>query len=76
MAPGCTCRKRRRRSESPPGGRWSPPAPVAAGDEHVTAYYLIECPDRDRAVEIASRVLDSHVTAVEVRQIHNSTGLD
>jgi hypothetical protein len=50
--------------------------PVAAGDEHVTAYYLLECPDRDRAVEIASRILDSHVTAVEVRQVHNSTGLD
>jgi hypothetical protein len=49
--------------------------PVAAGDEHVTAYYLLECPDRDRAVEIASRILDSHVTAVEVRQVHNSTGL-
>lgn len=50
--------------------------PVAAGDEHVPAYYLVECPDRDRAVEIASRILDSHVTAVEVRQLHNSTGLD
>jgi hypothetical protein len=50
--------------------------PVAAGEEHVTAYYLLECPDRDRAVEIASRILDSHVTAVEVRQVHNSTGLD
>jgi hypothetical protein len=50
--------------------------PVAAGDEHVTAYYLLECRDRDRAVEIASRVLDAHVTAVEVRQLHNSTGLD
>jgi hypothetical protein len=37
---------------------------------------LLECPDRDRAVEIASRILDSHVTAVEVRQVHNSTGLD
>ncbi len=50
--------------------------PVAAGHEHVTAYYLLECPDRDRAVAIASSVLDSHVTAVEVRQVHNSTGLD
>ena len=50
--------------------------PVAAGDEHVTAYYLLECADRDRAVEIASRILDSHVTAVEVRQVHNSNGLD
>lgn len=50
--------------------------PVADGDEHVTAYYLLECADRDRAAEIASRVLDSHVTAVEVRQLHNSTGLD
>jgi hypothetical protein len=50
--------------------------PVPAGDEHVTAYSLLECLDRDRAVEIASRILDSHVTAVEVLQVHNSTGLD
>ena len=50
--------------------------PVAAGDEHVTAYYLLECRDRERAVEITSRILDSHVTAVEVRQLHNSNGLD
>ena len=50
--------------------------PVAAGEEHVTAYYLLECRDRDRAVEIASGILDSHVTAIEVRQVHNSNGLD
>ena len=55
-------------------GPESSTGPVAAGDEHVTAYYLLECPDRDRAVEIASRILDSHVTAVEVRQVHNYCG--
>jgi hypothetical protein len=48
---------------------------IAIGEEHVTAYYVFECADRDRAVAIAERLLDSHVTAVEVREIHDSTGM-
>lgn len=49
--------------------------PVASGDEHVTAYYVVEVADRQRAEEIAARILDDHVSAVEVRQIHNSNGM-
>jgi hypothetical protein len=50
--------------------------PVAGGGEHVTAYYLLETSDRERAEEIAASILSSHVTAVEVREVHDSTGLD
>lgn len=48
--------------------------PLVDGEEHMTAYYTFECADRDRALAIAERLLDSHVTTVEVREIHDSTG--
>lgn len=41
--------------------------PLIAADEHMTAYYVIECQSRDRAQAIAERALDHHVTAVELR---------
>ena len=40
--------------------------------EQMSAYYLVECADLDRALEIAERVLDFHVVAAEVRRIHDS----
>ena len=40
--------------------------------EHLTAYYEVDCASQERAVEIASRLLDHHVTSVEVRFIHDS----
>ena len=49
--------------------------PVTRGDEHVTAYYVVDVADRERAGQIAARILDDHVTAVEVRQIHNTNGM-
>lgn len=49
---------------------------ISIGEEHMTAYYVLECADRERAVAIAERLLDSHVTAVEVRSIHDSTGMN
>ena len=62
--------------------RWRPDAepaaaegPFAAGEEHVTAYYVLECESPERAREIASRVLDFHVVAVEVRPIHDWFGM-
>jgi len=51
--------------------------PFATGSvEHVTAYYVIEAADADRARQLAEHLLDDHVKAVEVRQIHDSTGMD
>jgi hypothetical protein len=62
--------------------RWRPdesPAidegPLIAGDEQVTAYYVVECESPERAREIAARVLDFHVVAVEVRAIHDFFGM-
>jgi hypothetical protein len=62
--------------------RWRPdqaPAvddgPFAAAEEHVTAYYVVECESPERAREIATRVLDFHVVAVEVRPIHDFFGM-
>jgi hypothetical protein len=43
--------------------------------EQLTAYYVIDCTSPDRARAIAGRVLDFHVTAVEVRPIHDSFGM-
>jgi hypothetical protein len=39
---------------------------------HLRAYYLVSCPDMTRAGAIAARILDSRVTAVEVRPVHDS----
>lgn len=43
--------------------------------EELTAFYVVECAKQDRAVDIARQILDFHVTRVEVRHIHDSTGI-
>jgi hypothetical protein len=43
--------------------------------EQLTAYYVIDCASPERAQAIAGSVLDFHVTAVEVRLIHDSFGM-
>ncbi|MFE2302850.1 YciI family protein [Streptomyces sp. NPDC059445] len=61
--------------------RWSAEGPAVAdgpfaeADEHLTAYYVIECATPERARAIAERVLDFHVVAVEVRPIHDVFGM-
>jgi hypothetical protein len=42
---------------------------------HLTAYYLIDCASQLRALSIAERMLDAHVTAVELREVHDSVGI-
>ena len=50
--------------------------PFATGSvEHVTAYYVIETAVADRARNLAEHLLDDHVTAVEIREIHDSVGM-
>jgi hypothetical protein len=44
------------------------PEPV----DHLSAYYELECETLERAREIAERVLDDHVVAIELRGIHNT----
>lgn len=46
--------------------------PLLTAAVQLTAYYLVRCPDADRAHAIAARILDFHVTAVEIRPVHNS----
>ena len=49
--------------------------PFSQTADQLTAYYVIDCASPERARAIAERVLDFHVTAVEVRAIHDSFGM-
>ncbi len=49
--------------------------PLASAREHLTSYYVVDCKDLDRALSLAGRLLDFHVTAVEVRPVHDSVGM-
>jgi hypothetical protein len=50
--------------------------PFAEAEVHLTAYYVIDCETVERAHSIAEGILDFHVTAVEVRQVHDSVGME
>ena len=41
-------------------------------EEHLTAYYEVDCETLDRAKQIGAYVLDHHVTSVEIRRIHDT----
>ena len=45
---------------------------VETEEPPLSAYYEIECASPERAREIAGRYLDDHVTAIEVRRIHDT----
>jgi hypothetical protein len=49
--------------------------PFVESREQLTAYYVVECESAERAREIASRVVDFHVVAVEVRPVHDWFGM-
>jgi len=49
--------------------------PLVAAESHLTAFYVVECESDERADAIAEGILDGHVTAVEIRQIHDSLNL-
>jgi len=46
--------------------------PLTEETEQLSAYYELECETEERALEIAGRVLDDHVTAVELRAVHDT----
>ena len=55
--------------------------PLVETDEPpLSSYYEIDCESLERALEIAGSYLDDHVTAVEIRRIHDTVdermGLD
>jgi len=58
------------------GGPVASEGPLVAAREQLTAYYVIDCESAARAASIAERILDFHVTAVEVREIHDCFGMD
>ena len=54
----------------------SPGGPLNLAAEQLAAYYVIDCESAARARDIAERTLDHRVTAVELREVHDSTGSD
>ena len=48
---------------------------VPQPEEQLTAYYVLDCADQERAVAIAQRTVDFHVTRTEIRYIHDSLGM-
>jgi hypothetical protein len=58
-------------SDEPLAGE-GPLSGLGDDEEHLTAYYEVDCETFDRAKEIGAYVLDHHVTSVEVRRIHDT----
>ncbi|WP_352231581.1 YciI family protein [Actinokineospora sp. NBRC 105648] len=50
--------------------------PFAETKEHLAGFYLLECTDIDRAVELAARVPDAEFGHVEVRPVLDLGGLE
>jgi len=46
--------------------------PLVETEEVLTAFYEVECADLERALAIAEHVLDFHVIATEVREVHDT----
>lgn len=61
--------------------RWSGEGPTTAdgpstgATEQLTACFVIDCADVERARAIAERAVDFHVVTVEVRPVHDSFGM-
>jgi hypothetical protein len=49
--------------------------PFAEAKEHLAGFFLVDCVDRDRAVEIAARVPEAALGLVEVRPVQDLQGL-
>jgi hypothetical protein len=50
--------------------------PYIEAKEHLAGYYVIDCDTVERATEIATRIPDATLTAVEVRPVMNASGLE
>jgi hypothetical protein len=50
--------------------------PYAEAKEYLAGYYLVECESEERAIEIAARMPDARVSAVEVRPVMNNEGME
>ena len=50
--------------------------PYAEAKEYLAGYYLVDCDSIERAIEIASRMPDAALSAVEVRPVMNLDGVE
>jgi hypothetical protein len=50
--------------------------PFAEAKEHLAGFYLLECEDMDRAIEIASEVPEAEYGLVEVRPVMELSDFD
>jgi hypothetical protein len=50
--------------------------PFAEVKEHLAGFYLVDCADRDRAVEIAAQAPDAATGSVEVRPVYDVSQFD
>jgi hypothetical protein len=46
------------------------------GRSYLCGYYLVDCADRQRAIELAGLIPDARYTGVEVRQIIHEAGTE
>lgn len=51
------------------GKRVTTDGPFAETREHLGGYYLVDCTDLDRALELAARIPDARMGSVEVRPV-------
>jgi hypothetical protein len=50
--------------------------PYVEAKEFLAGYYAVECETRERAVELAAMLPDAKLTAIEVRPVMGSAGLE
>ncbi|GAA4545769.1 YciI family protein [Amycolatopsis samaneae] len=50
--------------------------PYRPAAEFLSGYYLVDCDDRDRAIELAARIPEARVAGVEVRPVMHAAGQD
>jgi hypothetical protein len=54
----------------------SSPGPFRAGPAQLAEYWVVDCEDVERAVELAARLPEAAAAAVEVRPLMGSSGME
>lgn len=50
--------------------------PYLEAKEHLGSYYMVDCRDIDRAIELAARLPEARTTGVEVWPVMHASGLE